>query len=78
MFHNFSELVGIIKREAKKETSVILGCHFVIFFKVFQFFCFQGSIIVQTPSQDETDFTKGLHVMLQTLKERNMQEEVRK
>ncbi|XP_065053187.1 thiamin pyrophosphokinase 1-like [Rhopilema esculentum] len=35
----------------------------------------KGSMIVPTPSQDETDFTKGLHVMCQALKEKNMQEE---
>ena len=38
---------------------------------------FKGSLVVPTPDQDETDFTKGLRVLLQMLVERKSKDDVR-
>ena len=43
----------------------------------FVYVLFKGSLVVPTPDQDETDFTKGFRVLLQMLIERKGKDDVR-
>ena len=41
------------------------------------FYYFKGSLLIPTPDQDETDFTKGFRVLLDTLAKRKDNQDVR-